>query len=81
MSVSGYQESNARKAKEALLAARQAMTARQIRDVCGFYNTAHAAAVLGGLVRKGIAKSIPTILGVPRMWIIASANSTMDGQL
>jgi hypothetical protein len=65
----------AAKAERALAAAGRPMTAREVRDACGFRGTAPTVRVLGGLVRKGVARSIPPCPtgDVPRMWILAPA--------
>lgn len=63
----------ANKAETALALAKRPMTAREIRDACGFTGAAQAARVLGGLVRKGIAKTLPAskACDLPRTWFMA----------
>lgn len=63
----------ANKAEAALALTKRPMTAREVRDACGFSGAAHAARVLGGLVRKGVAKTLPPskACSLPRTWFLA----------
>ena len=68
----------ANKAEAALAATGRPMTAREVRDVCRFTGEAKAARVLGGLVRKGIAKTLPPSAGcsLPRTWLLNEGSGT-----
>jgi hypothetical protein len=66
----------AHKVERALGLAKGYVTAREIQATCGFRSSRQTTRVLGGLVRKGVAKTMPASCGVPRMWALVTEEKT-----